>query len=389
MEIVTEDTVLTIRKYLDLRASKALCLVCAKQNKTLSLPSYIANSELKRRDENGENILHRAVQCGIGVMHVEELIDRNPDLVCESDNDGNTALHRAVMSFAKNGTLHYMMVANSNSINKRNVAGFSPLHLIFRVHVFCMECERILREGGDFPTQLFETKVSNDRLFLLATQRAFETYKPPIDEDDVYPAFEFSMYSTLHYALKLFPESFQNIDINGQVPLHYAACMVQFDAIHTLIPAACPASCDITDFEGNTPLQIVVHQIYDNYGEMPTSKYVLPQRFEYGMETPRYLVLMVKLMVESCPAGLDSFFVENTMPIVEACENSNSLVLFLIKTYPDLLWQRNGEGELAFHSIDIPGKLKTEMTYTKKWRANIRKICMTRLKALVKYKQSK
>jgi len=384
MNFFTGDTLCVLREHLDLSASKNLCLVCAKQNKTLSLPSYIASSELERRGENGENILHRAVQCGIGLLHAQKIIERNPNLVVETDNDGNTALHRAVMSFAMNGTLHYLMVANSDSINKHNVAGFSPLHLIFRVHVFCMECERILREGGDFPTQLFETKVSNDRLFLLATQRAFETYKPPID--DVYPAFEFSMYSTLKYALKLFPESFQNIDINGQVPLHYAACMVQFDAIHTLIPAACPASCNITDFEGNTPLQIVVHQIYDNYGEMPTSKYVLPKRFEYGMETPRYLVLMVKLMVESCPAGLDSFFVENTMPIVEACENSNSLVLFLIKTYPDLLWQLNGEDGFAFHSIDIPDELKTEMPDTIQWRANIHKICMTRLKALINYK---
>jgi len=74
------------------------------------------------------------------------------------------------------------------------------------------------------------------------------------------------------------------------------------------------------------------------------------------------------------------------MPIVEACENSDSLVLFLIKTYPDLLWQRNGEGDLAFHSINIPDELKTEMTHTKKWRANIRKICMACLKARVNYK---
>jgi len=386
MNFFTKDTLCILREHLDLRASKDLCLVCAKQNKTLLLPSYIASRKLEHRGENGENILHRAVRCGIGALHAQQIIQRNPDLLVDTDDDDNTALHRAVMSFARNDTLQYLMQANSDSVDQHNAAGFSPLHLIFRVHVFCMEYERILRDGDDFPTELFQQRVSNDKSFLLATQTAFATYTPPMDGSDDYPAFEFSMYSTLRYALNHYPESFQKIDINGQVPLHYAACMVQFDDIHTLIPAACPPSCDITDFTGNTPLQMVVDQIHYNYGEMPTSNYLLPQRFEYGMETPRYLVLMVKLMVQSCPVVLKSFFVENTLPIVEACENSDSLVLFLIKKYPDLLWQRNGEGDLAFHSIDIPDKLKTEMTYTIKWRANIREICMTRLQALVNYK---
>jgi len=114
MNFFTGDTFCVLREHLDLSASKNLCLVCAKQNQTLSLPSYIASSELERRGENGENILHRAVQCGIGLLHAQKIIERNPNLVVETDNDGNTALHRAVMSFAMNGTLHYLMVANSN-----------------------------------------------------------------------------------------------------------------------------------------------------------------------------------------------------------------------------------------------------------------------------------
>jgi len=355
MDCVTPDTIVTLRQYLDQNDAKNLCRICKRNNSTCSLVDYISDDKLYAVD-NGENFLHRAVRHGIGPTDAEKIVQRTRQFCTQSvDLNGNTALHRAIMSFARNDTLVYLISVNPSCVNTLNSEGFSPLHLIFRVYSFHMSYIRQMEQHEEFKSDLFREIVSEDADFLQATKKIFANYViPKQDNHESHTSPEFCMYSTLEYILQHFPQSFSRFDKNRQVVLHYAARVLEFDRIHAMIPAICPVSCNITDDYNHTPLQMIVREIYENnWTGLEISSFKIPDKFIYGLQAPEYLILMVKLMIQSYPAVLDNSFIDNTIPIIEACENSVYLVYWLVQQHPRLLFQWNIDSDLAFQNVLI------------------------------------
>jgi len=348
-----DDIKTNLVPFLDLEGSRLLHSVTRGGDDFVSVVDYISNAHIHSINAEEETLLHRAVKNGIGQRDAQKIVERNPQSVKQVDHCGNTALHQAVMFYARNETLAYLIKANPESVNTGNNEGFSPLHLIVRAHLYHMQFERKLNISS---LPVFRRQVSTDSCFRQNTITKLDSFlqcRPDNYKKGL--TVWFSMYDTLQFILDYHPLSFSTRDKNGNTVLHYCARFLEFDGIYMQIPSRCSACCEEVNAKGRTVLDMLVYAISEDKleNDQYSTAMCMPEAHSHCLTTPENVILLSKNILVVCPALLHGRFLRDFQSgswetIFGACKECDGMAYFLVRMCADLLFEENSSGEMPF-----------------------------------------
>jgi len=360
-EVWAMDTFRTaLTPFLNLEESRRVHSVTKARGVPESVVDYISDAEIQSINAKGETLLHRAVQSGIGARDTLNIIKINFEHFKNADRFGNTALHRAVMSYAKHETLVCLIEKYPESVDTLNDEGFSPLHLMVRAHVYQMGLER---DSDEHSMQTFREQVSTDKNFYENTVTEFRSFLQRHPDNPHHGSqMWFSMYDTLQFLLQVHTLSFCTRDKTGNTVLHYCVNSLEFDEIYMQVPGRCPSCCVLENEEGNTVLDLIVSVVNeDNLTENTYSEVsCMPLAYSHRLTTGEKVILLSKNILLACPDLLHRHFLRDDSTgswdsILGACRECDGMAFFLVTMCNDLLFEKDSDGEMAFREMDILG----------------------------------
>jgi len=374
----THDFRTALTPFLNLEESRRVHSVTHARNAAVSVVDYVADAQIQSINAKGETLLHRAVQQGIGARDARKIIKINFEHFKNVDHLGNTALHRAVMSYARHETLLYLIKKYPESVNTLNREGFSPLHLIVRAHMYQLGLER---DSDEHSIDTFRQQVSKDERFYQNTMKEFGSFLQRHPDNPRHGSkMWFSMHDTLEYLLCKHTLSFCTGDGSGNTVLHYCVYCLEFAEIYMRVPERCPSCCVVENDEGNTVLDLLVSSIDDD--ELEEGDYsdisCMPVAYSHRLTTGEKVILLSKNIIVARPDLLHRTYLRDASTqswdsILGACKNCDGMALFLVTTCNDLLFEKDSRGEMAFRDMIFRTLFDGEPGYTDMPEKNVLK----------------